>query len=236
MNSPKAGYSTRIMEFKRYALRLGLVTAGLLVCWVYLLLIPVRSSWTTVPFLIVLVLSFKLFDGWLHRKIQFVHKRENDAGRGAVAEEQVGAILDALDKDRFQVFHDVVLGYGNMDHIVLRRDGAVFMIETKSHAGKITYDGQTLLQGGRPFEKNIISQTLGNTLSLGKHLGGFAQREVWVNGILCFTRGFVQVRGRIKGIHVLNVKWLLKGLEEGKTNPDLADWLWEHFHAMIRPG
>lgn len=221
------------MELKRYGARVGLVMAGLLVCWVFIKLIPISSSWTSVPLILALFVSFKIFDRWLHGKIDHVHKREKDAARGAVAEERVGEILDTLDKDRFQVFHDVVLGYGNMDHIVLRRDGAVFMIETKSQAGKISFDGRKLLRNGSPIEKDILSQTLNNTLSLGKHLGGYAEREVWVNGILCFTQGFVQVRGRIKGIHVLNIKWLLKGLEEGKTNSDLADWLWEHFGALL---
>lgn len=229
----KAGRSTRIMELKRYGVRVALVMAGLLVCWVFIRLIPISSSWTSVPLILALFVGFKIFDRWLHGKIDHVHKREKDAARGASAEESVGEILDALDKDRFQVFHDVVLGYGNMDHIVLRRDGAVFMIETKSQAGKISYDGQKLLRDGHPLENVSINQTVRNYLRLGEHLGRYAEREVWVNGILCFTKGFIQVRGRIKGVHVLNAKWLLKGLEEGRANPDLADWLWEHFGVML---
>jgi hypothetical protein len=229
----KAGRSTRDMETKRYLLRAGLVLIGLLIIWIYFQLIPSRPTWGTVPLLLGLIISLKVFDRWLHRKIDQVHKREKDAQRGAEAEEKVGEILDGLDKDRFQVFHDVVLGYGNMDHVVLRRDGAIFLIETKSHAGKITHDGHSLLQGGHPFEKDFIKQTLGNVLSLGKHLGGYAEREVWVNGILCFTRGFVEVRKRIKGIHVMNIKCLLRGLEEGKGDSDLADWLWEHLQTLL---
>ncbi len=56
--------------------------------------------------------------------------------RGAMAEEQVGALLDGLPQEKWRVVHDVSLGRGNVDHIVIGPPG-VFTIETKSHPGPI---------------------------------------------------------------------------------------------------
>ena len=233
MKHRKAGASTRDMEFRRYLTRAGLCLVGLLVVYGYLKILPTHTTWNTVPLVVVLIIGLKFFESVLLRKIDHVHKREKDAGRGAKAEEQVGEILESLDQEHFKVFHDVVLGYGNIDHIVLRRDGAVFVVETKSHSGKISHDGSNLLRNGRPLEKDFVRQTLGNALTLGKHLGAYAQRQVWVTGILCFTRGFVQVRGAIKGVQVINVKWLSNSIESGSSNAELSDWLWEHFETLL---
>jgi len=52
--------------------------------------------------------------------------------RGAVSEEKVGALLDAV--EGWHVLHDVDLGRGNVDHLVVG-PGGIFAIETKSWRG-----------------------------------------------------------------------------------------------------
>lgn len=56
--------------------------------------------------------------------------------RGASGEEQVGALLDALPREEWEVIHDATLGRGNVDHILLGPAG-VFTVETKSHPGPV---------------------------------------------------------------------------------------------------
>ncbi|HEY4996537.1 MAG TPA: nuclease-related domain-containing protein [Solirubrobacteraceae bacterium] len=56
--------------------------------------------------------------------------------RGASGEEHVGALLDGLPDDEWEVIHDASLGRGNVDHILIGPAG-VFTVETKSHPGPV---------------------------------------------------------------------------------------------------
>jgi len=58
--------------------------------------------------------------------------------RGAAGERKVGATLEALGPG-WHVLHDIYLGRGNIDHIVVG-PGGTFTVETKSHRGRISLD------------------------------------------------------------------------------------------------
>jgi hypothetical protein len=58
--------------------------------------------------------------------------------RGAKGERKVGAALEDLGGD-WHVLHDISLGRGNIDHILVG-PGGVFTVETKSHPGRISVD------------------------------------------------------------------------------------------------
>jgi Nuclease-related domain len=60
-------------------------------------------------------------------------------GRGADGEERVGQILDGLREDGWLTLHDVQLGRGNVDHVVIGPAG-IYTIETKAHRGRINTD------------------------------------------------------------------------------------------------
>lgn len=236
MSNNQAGQSTREMQRRRRFARkaLGIVALVALVCLVVFNLAGMKiGGLASVIISLSCIVLMKLLGRTAISDVEMILKREKDAARGADSEEKVGVLLDALDRERSQVFHDVVLGPGNIDHVVVRRDGAVFVIETKSHYGKITQDGLQLLRNGRPFEKDFIKQTLNNAVTLGRHLESYAERRIWVNGILCFARGFVQIRGPIRGIQTAPSKWLAEKLHKGEGNVDLADWLWENVGTLL---
>lgn len=58
-------------------------------------------------------------------------------GRGAAGEEHVGRILDNLHPNGWLALHDVNVGRGNIDHVVIGPAG-IYTIETKSHRGRIS--------------------------------------------------------------------------------------------------
>ncbi|NJK93175.1 MAG: NERD domain-containing protein [Blastochloris sp.] len=235
----KAGQSSRDMQQGRCSLRkfACLFGLGVMLIVICILLMGLRFGGVAsilITLGCILVMKFIKVD--LGRDIDFLIKREGHASRGAAAEEKIGELLDSLDPARFQVFHDVVLGYGNIDHLVVRRDGALFVIETKSHYGTITHDGHELLRDGYALEKDFIKQTLKNVLTLRSHVQDYAEREIWVNGVLCFTQGFVKVRKPVQGIQLLPGKWLLNHLQEGQAkaaNAEIADWLWENVATLV---
>ncbi len=59
--------------------------------------------------------------------------------QGARGEESVGGVLEGLAAEGWLTIHDVSLGRGNVDHIVVG-PGGIFTIETKSHRGRISLD------------------------------------------------------------------------------------------------
>lgn len=122
--------------------------------------------------------------------------------RGAVAEEQVGALLDTLPPERWRVIHDASLGRGNVDHIAIGPPG-LFTIETKSHPGPIRV--------GR-----LHGATLSQAQAQGKAIG-------WVTGLeaqplVVFSRAWVDRPGaRRKGVGVLPARMLLSNLRSRPT-------------------
>lgn len=57
-------------------------------------------------------------------------------GRGAAGEELVGQVLEGLRERGWLALHDVQLGRGNIDHVLVGPAG-IYTIETKSHRGRL---------------------------------------------------------------------------------------------------
>ena len=115
---------------------------------------------------------------------------------GAQAERKVFRMVRELGKD-FAVLNNVQTRYGNIDHVVIRRDGTIFLIETKSQRGRVTCDGKQLLCNNRPFKRNYISQIVRNTLWLKERIKTLAGLKVWVVSILIFPNGSIDAcRGK----------------------------------------
>lgn len=166
---------------------------------------------------IVIIFFFDFINGVEKR----VAKKEKRAIRGAQAEEKIGAILDDLGEG-YLVLHDVRSQYGNIDHIVISQHG-IYLIETKAHGGRITITGDQILVNGHAPEKNFISQTLNNTYWLREQISRTTNTEAWITPILVFTNAYVET-GTIKGIKIVNKKFLLPILKNGKPTPQL----WHH--------
>ncbi len=99
--------------------------------------------------LFVLLASWLLLDGrgWLRVSIElaaiglmlganrWLSPQVDRWLQGARGEQRVGAVLDSLSGDGWHALHDVSLGRGNIDHILVG-PGGIFTIETKSHKGR----------------------------------------------------------------------------------------------------
>jgi len=128
--------------------------------------------------------------------------------RGAMAEEQVGALLDTLASERWRIVHDVSLGRGNVDHIAIGPPG-VFTIETKSHPGPVR-----------------VGRVHGATLAQAQ---AQARAIAWVTGaeaqaLIVFNRAWVDRPGaRRKGVRILPARMLLGHLEKQPTTQTQED-------------
>jgi hypothetical protein len=118
--------------------------------------------------------------------------------RGATGEEQVGRLLEELADRGWHAIHDVSLGHGNVDHILIGPAG-VFTVETKSHPGPV--------QVGR-VHGSILGQAQAERRAIARVTGAH------VEPLVVFSRAWVdRPLSRRKGVRVVPARMLLGYLE-----------------------
>jgi hypothetical protein len=158
-------------------------------------------------------------------------KEERRAIRGAKAEEKIGVVLDSLGEN-YLVIHDVTSPYGNVDHIVIGKENGVFLIETKAHGGRVSIvDGRLLVNGHEP-EKDFIAQALKNTYWLRDRIRSAISVEVWITPVLVFTNAFVERTAPIKGVVIINKKYLPNVLQRPNSRARTL-LVWERRKAIL---
>ena len=131
--------------------------------------------------------------------------------QGAAAEESVGGLLEALPNNYF-VVNNFVTKKGTIDYIVVGPKG-ILTIETKSHQGVVTNNGEKLSLDGHPFEKDFIKQAWALSYSVRDLL---AEKEVCTlrtQPVLVFTDADVKVKGKVTGVQIIGIKDLHAFLE-----------------------
>jgi len=114
--------------------------------------------------------------------------------RGATGEEQVGSLLEELAGCGWRVIHDVTLGHGNVDHILIGPAG-LFTVETKSHPGPVRV--------GR-LHGRMLSQAHAQRRALERVTG------VRVEPLIVFSRAWVdRPLTRRKGVRVVPARMLI---------------------------
>ena len=134
---------------------------------------------------------------------------------GAKAEELIGEILINLPPD-YLVLNDIQLGYGNIDHFVIGKNGCLYMIETKSHRGKVVIEGDNLRINNKRTEKDFIKQTQRNSFDVRDEIASILGVSLNVTPVLVFTNAYVPFRAKIKEVFIMNKKTLLKFILSGK--------------------
>jgi hypothetical protein len=128
--------------------------------------------------------------------------------RGATGEEQVGALLEELAAGGWRVIHDVTLGHGNVDHILIGPAG-VFTVETKSHPGPVRVGrvhGRTLSQAHA--QRKAIERVMG----------------VSVEPLIVFSRAWIdRPLTRRKGVRVVPARMLIGYLNRQRATLSAED-------------
>ncbi|MGB7631144.1 MAG: nuclease-related domain-containing protein [Candidatus Deferrimicrobium sp.] len=150
--------------------------------------------------------------------------------QGAVAEESVDGLLEALPNNYF-VINDFVTKKGTTDYIVVGPKG-ILTIETKSHKGVVTNHGEKLMLDGQPFEKDYIKQAWGQSYLVRDLLAGKGVCSLRTQPVIVFTDAVVQVKERVRGVQVIAKKDLhafLEGLPvwmSERLSKGIIDCLW----------
>lgn len=168
----------------------------------------------------------RIFSPIFFKKYSTTKKRQHRYEKGARGEETIVSLLSTLGPE-YAVWHDVMTSKGNIDHIVLCKNGSLFMIETKAYSGSVdTANGRLLINGSYP-KKDMIGQCLTNIYSLKESLESTFGQTLWINPILVFTNAFVKTGKPIKGVTVINKKYLLQTIQSVSGRITKNAWLWE---------
>ena len=206
----KAGSSTRKMQLFRVIMGLSAVAGIFLITLLFSKNSKTIGSYglgASIVVFVGVVAAIKYLEKYGLDKA----KRSKDAERGAEAEEAVGAVLDNLPEGNF-VIHDFNSGKGNIDHILICPKG-IFTLETKSHAGKVSFDGEMLLRNGRPFEKDFLKQAWAQCYLVREILAKWGITSPLPDPVILFTKAFIEIRGKTKGIEIVGIKYFPKFLE-----------------------
>ncbi len=125
------------------------------------------------------------------------------------AERRVGEVLAGLLLEGYLILNDIKFKYGNIDHLVIRPDGVLFLMETKSHRGKVSWNGKQLLINGRPFSRNPICQVNLSIRWIRKMAKRLLGVNPWVVAVLVFPNAKVSARRSVKRINVMTLDKLL---------------------------
>lgn len=161
--------------------------------------------------------------------------------RGIAAEKFVAKFLAKLPTKEYKVFNDVRARYGNIDHVVIRKDGAVYLLETKSHQGKVTWGGNKLLLNGKPFEKDFIVQINRNIKWLRELIKKQTGINTWIVAVLVFPNVLIYSANNkrvlrlrpVKRVNVVTAGFLMRLIESYiPENP--RPGIWENKEILFR--
>ena len=145
--------------------------------------------------------------------------------QGARGEAGVRSALKGLD-DRFRVLGSVVVGNkGDMDFVVVGPTG-VWVIEVKSHKGRIRIEGGRLLRNEKPFDKNFIRQAWGATYALKDVLKRCMPKKLHIQPVVVFSSRHARVGvdlQKIDDAYVVGLDRLVRLIERQEVQRLTAD-------------
>jgi hypothetical protein len=206
----KPGVGVRKMETTR---RLAaLITLIVLFAGIYLYSKNSKTIATFgLPVMLVVACGFIYWAKGIGDKAEAYSERAVDVLRGAVADEAVGNLLGELPAGYF-VVNDFVLKRGNIDHVVISTKG-ILTVETKSHRGVVSCEGEMLKRDGKPFGKDFIKQGWREALSIRDLLTSHGISTPKPQPLLLFADADVQVQRQVRGVEIISRRYLPLYLE-----------------------
>jgi hypothetical protein len=139
--------------------------------------------------------------------LQLLFRGQRQPERAPAAESKVAAAL-SQDPENVLALNNVPGPFGELAHVVIRRNGAVIVIDTHSQPGRVAEVHGRLQLNGRPFEQDIVDQIRRNALWLKDELRARLELRVFVHACLVFSQAHVTVRKPVRGVEVANSSYL----------------------------
>ena len=142
-----------------------------------------------------------------------VRKRIRALRQGRDGEKAVGQLLDALREKGYRIFHDLIGGEFNLDHVIVCEHG-VFSIETKTYSKpdkgecKIICSVEGISINGYKPEKKILIQAKAQKNWLEKHIVNLTGINLNVKSVVVFPGWFIDNQNKASDVWVLEPKAL----------------------------
>jgi hypothetical protein len=190
------------------------------IAWVPLTVLEwIHWFWPTPPMPWVFTVLLVLATFWLALRTLRARSLMRRLRLARDGERAVGEFLQKLQKEGYQVFHDLVGDGFNLDHVLIGPAG-VFTIETKTYSkpakgkAEVTFDGERIKIGHWEPDRNPVIQARAQAGWLRSLLMETTGRDFPVHPVIVFPGWFVRSEGRPKRpIWVLNPKALPKFLQ-----------------------
>lgn len=223
-----AGKSTRKMANQRRKSALWVAIIGLMIVFIAaLFVLNAKTLGISGIGILALLVFMRIFGNFIEIQVDRKLRLEKRAVRGARAEEKVGELLSELPVEEYYVLNDIESPCGNIDHIIIGKHCGIFLLETKAHGGKVETFGETLLVNGKLPEKDFVSQALRNAYWLRDKIHETIGSKPWVTPVIVFTNAFVPPTKPIKGVHIVNKKYLLPLLRRVNRPSTILMQIWE---------
>ena len=154
---------------------------------------------------------------------------------GRDGEKAVGQFLERLRERGYQVFHDVIGGSFNLDHVVIGPAG-IFTVETKTHSkpmadARVVFDGEAIRIDGFEPDRDPVIQAKAQASWLRELLAESTGRKFAVKSAIVFPGWFVDYTGpKERTIWVLNPKALPSFLDHEPARLSQEDIKLAAFH------
>jgi len=225
----KAGLSARMITYPQLAI--GLFFLFLSIGGIYRH-IGINQAIVSLGLVVMVIVSVKIYH-WAEAMGEKAEKFTDRAiawKQGAVAEESVDGLLEALPNNYF-VITDFVTKKGTTDYIVVGPKG-ILTIETKNLKGVVTDNGEKLLRDAHPFEEDFIKQAWAQSYFVRDLLAEKGVCTLRPQPVIVFTNADVQVEERVRGVQIIGIKDLhafLEGLSvwmSERLSKGIIDCLW----------
>lgn len=225
----KAGLGSRKMPYSHLAI--GVFFLFLSIGGIYRYLGSVQAI-ASLGLTVMVIVSVKIFH-WadaMGEKAEKFTDRAIDWKQGSAVEESVVGLLEALPDTYFAVT-DFVTKKGTIDYILVGPKG-ILTFETKSHKGVVTNKGEMLLRDGDPFGEDFIEQAWAKSYCVRDLLVGKGVCSLTPQPVIVFTDADVQVKGRVRRVHIIGSKELHAFMERSpvwmseRLSKGIIDCLW----------
>lgn len=188
-----------------------------------LLMVVVSIAWGQLVGLVV-ALGFIMLVGIAEVLSQWKETTETVIAE-AIGREQVRRRLKTLDAGGWQCAHHLRTAHGGtIDHIAWGPRG-VFVIATKSDRGRVGIESGVLTLSGMMPPTHYIQDVRNQVAAVKNPLSERLGKRVWVEGVVCMTRAFVngyQLEVAKPPTHVVHLERLLDFLQAFDSRRELS--------------
>jgi hypothetical protein len=199
------GRKNKYLSRMDYISRLAAVLLFFVLIYIIYKYIRINSFGNSSSLIFILFVSIIYILGisYVYKKGDQYISRALSFKRGRYAEYDVCNYLENVLPENFFILRNLKLQkfQGDIDLLIIGPTG-IFLLEVKSHSGKIDFDGIELTRNGTNFkEKNFLSQILKQVYNLRDYLKEKTGKEYFITPVIVFSNKYASMHFGLKPVY-----------------------------------